>query len=227
MNLSKQRLEAFSDAVIAIIITIMVLSIPLPSGLDYNGLLELGMSVLIYLISFLVVGSYWSQHHRALSFIENISGRIILMNMLFLFFLSMIPFFTKWVIENPGEIIPAIGYNIDCLIVNAIYMLIYKYIIIHSEHEHMQRIRKHFYERRNNKRPTGLVITRFICTAAALLCVTLFSFFFPILSTYVLLGMPVILSIVNLYFDERHEKKSGKTRGPNSELCEKIEQIAE
>ncbi|MBC6989741.1 MULTISPECIES: TMEM175 family protein [Hymenobacter] len=101
----KGRLEAFSDGVLAIIITIMVLEIKVPHGHDFAALKPLLPVVLSYILSFVYVGIYWNNHHMMLTSINRISGNVLWANLHLLFWLSLIPFVTGWMGEN--EFAPA------------------------------------------------------------------------------------------------------------------------
>ena len=136
--LTRHRLEAFTDGVIAIIITIMVLSIPLPKTFEIKDLLVFFTSLIIYLLSFLVVGAFWNQHHHLFAYLEKVNHKIITANIFFLFFLSLIPLFTKWVIENQGVLIPVIGYDVVYLFVSFFYILISHLIMEESGHVDLQ-----------------------------------------------------------------------------------------
>ena len=98
--MNKNRLEAFSDGVLAIIITIMVLEFKVPHGGNINDLEPLIPVFLSYLLSFIYVGIYWGNHHHLLHTVRNITPGMIWANMTLLFFLSLIPFGTDWMGEN-------------------------------------------------------------------------------------------------------------------------------
>lgn len=98
--MNKSRLEAFSDGVLAIIITIMVLTITVPKTADWASLFALYPQAVSYLFSFAVVGIYWGNHHHLLQAMRYTTGKIILANMLLLFCLSLLPFATAWLGEN-------------------------------------------------------------------------------------------------------------------------------
>ncbi len=100
MTLSKGRLEAFSDGVIAIIITIMVLELGVPHEGDLAALLPLVPIFSSYVLSFVFVGIYWNNHHHLLQAIRHIDGRVLWANMHLLFWLSLVPFATAWMGEN-------------------------------------------------------------------------------------------------------------------------------
>ncbi len=96
----KGRLEAFTDGVMAIIITIMVLELKVPHGEDLHALLQLWPVFLSYALSFLYVGIYWNNHHHMLQAARTISGRVLWANLHLLFWLSLLPFSTGWMGEN-------------------------------------------------------------------------------------------------------------------------------
>ncbi len=98
--MNKSRLEAFSDGVLAIIITIMVLEIKVPHGSDWSQLAELAPVFLSYVLSFSFIGIYWGNHHHLLHSLKRISSRVIWTNLNLLFWLSLIPFATGWMGEN-------------------------------------------------------------------------------------------------------------------------------
>ena len=96
----KGRLEAFSDGVIAIIITIMVLEIKVPHEATVSALLKLGPVFLSYVISFIYVGIYWNNHHHLFQSVKTVNGRVLWANLFLLFWLSLIPFSSGWMGEN-------------------------------------------------------------------------------------------------------------------------------
>ena len=98
--MTKTRMEAFSDGVVAIIITIMVLELKVPHGTDLNSLRPLIPVFLSYVMSFVFVGIYWSNHHHLLQVVKHVSGPVLWANLHLLFWLSLIPFVTGWMGEN-------------------------------------------------------------------------------------------------------------------------------
>lgn len=98
--MNKTRLEAFSDGVLAIIVTIMVLEIKVPHGSDWSALRPLIPVFISYLLSFLTVGIYWGNHHHLLHAMKHPNGKIILANLFLLLCLSLLPFATGWMGEN-------------------------------------------------------------------------------------------------------------------------------
>jgi uncharacterized membrane protein len=105
------RLEAFSDGVMAVIITIMAFSIPTPDGPSYAALRGLVPHLLVYILSFAVIGIYWNNHHHLLRATERISGAVMWSNLLLLFWLSMFPIVTAWVGRFPSHSLPAACYG--------------------------------------------------------------------------------------------------------------------
>lgn len=99
-NISKGRLEAFSDGVIAIIITIMVLELKVPEGHDLQSLKPMIPVFINYIVSFIYVGIYWNNHHHMFHVVRSINGGILWANLHLLFWLSMVPFVTSWMGEN-------------------------------------------------------------------------------------------------------------------------------
>jgi|SRR4051794_33501838 uncharacterized membrane protein len=108
--MTPKRLEAFSDGVIAIIITIMVLELRPPEGSSLHDLQPMVPKLLAYLLSFILVAIYWNNHHHLFQLVERIDGGVMWGNLSLLFSLSLVPFATAWFGENPGELAPVILY---------------------------------------------------------------------------------------------------------------------
>jgi len=98
--MTKTRLEAFSDGVLAIIITIMVLELKVPHGTDWASIKPTLAGILSYIISFIIVGVYWANHHHLLHTVTHVNSKMIWANLHLLFWLSLIPFATNWMGEN-------------------------------------------------------------------------------------------------------------------------------
>ena len=109
------RLEAFSDGVIAILITIMVLELKVPEGATLEALRPLVSLFLAYVLSFIVVGIYWTNHHHLLHATERVNGAILWANLHLLFWLSLIPLVTWWMGENSRAPAPAAAYGVVML----------------------------------------------------------------------------------------------------------------
>ena len=110
--MGKGRLEAFSDGVIAVIITIMVLELKVPRGTRLDDLVELAPVFFSYVLSYLYVGIYWSNHHHMLHTVQRVTGGILWANLHLLFWLSLIPFTTGWMAENRFATWPTFAYVI-------------------------------------------------------------------------------------------------------------------
>jgi uncharacterized membrane protein len=131
--MSPKRLEAFSDGVIAIIITIMVLELPPPDGSGFDGLRPLIPKVLAYLLSFVLVAIYWNNHHHLFKLVERIDGAVMWSNMALLFSLSLVPFATAWFGENVGALAPVIVYIVVQLLCATSYFVMTRAILrIHA-----------------------------------------------------------------------------------------------
>jgi len=113
--MGKGRLEAFSDGVIAIIITIMVLELKVPHDTSLAGLRELLPVMLSYVLSFVFIGIYWNNHHHLLHAVTHVNGRILWANLHLLFWLSLVPFVTGWMGENHFPAWPVACYGIVLL----------------------------------------------------------------------------------------------------------------
>lgn len=132
-GMTKGRLEAFSDGVIAIIITIMVLEMKVPHGHDNANLETLRPVIpvfLSYVLSFLYLGIYWNNHHHMLHTVKHVNGRILWANLHLLFWLSLIPFVTAWMGENNFAFWPVIIYGVILLMAAFAYFILTNVIIV-------------------------------------------------------------------------------------------------
>src|SRR5262249_23926392 len=109
--MSKTRLEAFSDGVIAVLITILVLELRVPPGADWQALRSMLPSFLIYVLSFVFLGIYWNNHHHMCQAAERVNGKILWANLHLLFWLSLVPVVTAWMGKYPRSFWPAIIYG--------------------------------------------------------------------------------------------------------------------
>jgi uncharacterized membrane protein len=131
--MDKSRLEAFSDGVIAIIITIMVLELRVPRGEDLHALVPLLPVFLSYVLSFVYVGIYWNNHHHLLHTLERgVTGGILWANLHLLFWLSLFPFVTGWMGENEFAPTPSAVYGVVLLMAAIAYLLLQRAIIAHD-----------------------------------------------------------------------------------------------
>lgn len=125
----KTRLEAFSDAVIAIIMTIMVLELRIPDTADWGALGEIGSKFETYALSFAFLGIYWNNHHHLIHTVERVTGGILWANMHLLFWLSLTPFVTGWMGENHFKPVPTAAYGIVLLLSAIAYYILQSVII--------------------------------------------------------------------------------------------------
>ena len=133
--MKKGRLEAFSDGVIAILITIMVLELKIPHGADLESLRPLLPVFLTYVLSFIYLGIYWNNHHHMLHATDRINGKILWANMNLLFWLSLVPFVTGWMGENHFAPLPTAVYGVVLLLAAVSYTIL-QTLIIAQQGEH-------------------------------------------------------------------------------------------
>jgi uncharacterized membrane protein len=122
--MTKGRLEAFSDGVIAIIITIMVLELKVPKGYDLQSLKPLFPVFVSYVMSFIYLGIYWNNHHHMLHTVKKVDGGILWANLHLLFWLSLTPFVTGWMGENNFAPVPVALYGLDLLMAAIAYYIL-------------------------------------------------------------------------------------------------------
>jgi uncharacterized membrane protein len=129
--MSKGRLEAFSDGVFAVIITIMVLDMKVPQGTDLRALTAVIPVFLCYVLSYLYVGIYWNNHHHLLHAAEQVTGGILWANLMLLFCLSLAPFTTAWMGENHYAPLPVAMYGVMLLLAGVAYFILTKSLVAH------------------------------------------------------------------------------------------------
>jgi uncharacterized membrane protein len=125
----KGRLEAFSDGVLAIIITIMVLELRAPHDITFEALVPLTPVFLSYILSFVYLGIYWNNHHHMLHTVHTVSGGILWANLHLLFWLSLVPFVTAWMGENHFAPVPSAIYGVVLLLAAIAYVILQQVII--------------------------------------------------------------------------------------------------
>ena len=129
------RVEAFSDGVFAIIITIMVLELKPPETTNFEGLCSIAPIFISYLVSFIYVGIYWNSHHHLFQVTETINGKILWANLHLLFWLSLIPFTTSWIGENHVEGLPVALYGFVFLMCGVAFLLLKSQILKNHKKE--------------------------------------------------------------------------------------------
>lgn len=127
--MGKNRLEAFSDGVIAVIITIMVLELKVPHGESFQALSPVLPTLLIYVLSFVYVGIYWNNHHHMLHAVNRVTGPMLWANLHLLFWLSLVPFTTGWMGENHFAPAPSALYGFVLLMAAIAYWILQQLII--------------------------------------------------------------------------------------------------
>jgi uncharacterized membrane protein len=127
--MTKSRLEAFSDGVIAILITIMVLSLGVPSGADISALGALAPNLAAYVLSFVLLGIYWNNHHHLLQAAHQVDGRVLWANLHLLFWLSLLPFCAAWIGATSLAAVPMAVYGFVLLMAAVAYFLLVRALI--------------------------------------------------------------------------------------------------
>jgi len=132
--MTKGRLEAFTDGVVAILITIMILDLRVPHGSDLAALRPVLPHFLIYVLSFIFLGIYWSNHHHMFHAVHHVTGAILWANLHLLFWLSLVPLVTGWIGENGSAATPTAAYGVVLLCCAIAYTLLQTLIIRHDPH---------------------------------------------------------------------------------------------
>lgn len=127
--MKSDRMEAFSDGVLAIIITIMVLKLNAPKSLTLSAIMDVFPTFLAYILSFIYVGMYWANHHHLLNMTTLVSGRLLWKNLHWIFWMSLIPMATEWMGLNPYKSLPAIFYGIILFMCTLSYNLVQSEVI--------------------------------------------------------------------------------------------------
>lgn len=169
-NMTKSRLEAFSDGVIAIIITIMVLELKVPHGVTINDLLPLLPVLLSYVLSFVFVAIYWGNHHHLLHTVHHVNSKIIWANVHLLFWLSLIPFATAYMGENHFEKLPVALYAMLMVMAAVSYYILGK--IIMAQHTHTTKL----IEALKKQEKKGML------SLALYICSVILAFLYPMVS---------------------------------------------
>ena len=127
--MTKTRLEAFSDGVLAIIITIMVLELKVPHGVEWSALVPLWPVFLSYVLSFIYIGIYWNNHHHLMHTVRVIDGRVLWANLHLLFWLSLVPFVTGWMGENHFASAAVVLYGVVLLCAACAYSVLTRTLV--------------------------------------------------------------------------------------------------
>lgn len=197
--MSSSRLEAFSDGVMAIAITLMAFNIPLPKEFDITGIMDLLRAVAVLFVSFVVIGSQWVRHHNLFALCKEVNGKVLWRNILYLFFISLLPVFTKWIIENPAQVIPALGYDIVFCMVFITFHTMQNVVVSETENKKIKEINE-----LRNARTNKYTWIIFGIATMSIIAIFVLSFFYPAVSIIFFIVLPVASSLINLWND-RHE----------------------
>lgn len=187
--MTKGRLEAFSDGVLAIIITIMVLELKVPEGSSWASLKPIIPRVLAYIFSFIYVGIYWNNHHHLFQAVKKVNGSILWANLHLLFWLSLMPIATEWIGTTHFAKNPVAAYGI-CLIMAAVAYTILEHVIVRCEGESSL-----LKEAIHSKFKEYISLIFYVLGIAV-------SFFYP----YIAIGFYYIVALIWLIPDRRIEK---------------------
>lgn len=172
-------MEAFSDGVLAIIITIMVLELHMPDGATFDAIKSIIPTFIAYILSYLYVGIYWNNHHHLVSTLSKVSGKILQFNLHWLFWMSLLPMATKWLGAYPFRTAPTFVYGFILFMCAISYYLLQ--IEVLKQHKKHSKLKQIFGRDLKGKISIILYLTITIC-----------ALFLPILS-YVLLFVPTLL----------------------------------
>src|ERR1044071_4266278 len=178
--MNKTRLEAFSDGVLAIIITIMVLELKVPHDATWSGLAELLPVIISYLLSFVFIGIYWANHHHLLHTVHHVNSKIIWANMGLLFCLSLIPFSTAYMGENNFAELPVAVYAIVLFVCGNAFYILQQTIMAHYTHSTALIVALKKQEKK------GIVSTLLYAASIA------FAFFYPTISGVIFVVVAVM-----------------------------------
>ena len=192
MKFQVHRLVGLSDAMIAIIMTIMVLELPLPQQFTTSTIIELLRVIVVYFATFMIVAIHWYMQSNLLKSLEKTTGKVVWCNTLYLFFLSLMPLFTRLMIENPQEIFPAVGYNIVYLLLRATFGYMADCVLQQSlSQERLEKIAK----KKNNQKRYWIL---FGITFAGEISILGLSLVWPFVSIICLIVFPISISLVGM-----------------------------
>lgn len=191
--MSKSRMEAFSDGVLAIVITIMVLKLNVPGSLTLDAVKEVFPTFLAYILSFIYVGIYWANHHHLINMTDSVSGRLLWKNLHWIFWMSLIPMATEWMGLNPYESLPALFYGM------ILFMCAVSYNIVQSEIIKINGDNSEIYQKIGNDLKGKISIFAY---AVAII----FAFYFLIISYLIY----IVIALIWVVPDSRLEKSMMK-----------------
>ena len=191
--MSKGRMEAFNDGVLAIVITIMVLKLNAPESLTLDAVKEVFPTFLAYILSFIYVGIYWANHHHLINMTDSVSGRLLWKNLHWIFWMSLIPMATEWMGLNPYESLPALFYGM------ILFMCAVSYNIVQSEVIKINGDNSEISQNIGNDLKGKISIFAY---AVAII----FAFYFPIISYLIY----IVIALIWVVPDSRLEKSMMK-----------------
>jgi uncharacterized membrane protein len=198
LEYSKHRFEFFSDGVMAIIMTIMAIEIPVSDIFSLEKIGELLESILIFFVSFFIVGWFWNRHHRLIDGVQKITERIVWRNLFFLFFLALLPLFTKWMLLNPDNIITVISYGVVYLIVHFCFFVLSREVYHEIRHE----LCHEFHEHVKRHSASFVIFIRYIIHCIILIGLFVFGILFPQFSILIYIAFPLAFTFL-LYLEKK------------------------
>jgi uncharacterized membrane protein len=195
--LSKHRFEFFSDGMMAIIMTIMVLEIPIPKPFSIEGFKELLISLMIFFVSFFIVAGFLNKHHHLVDGIKQITNKIVWRNFVFLFFIALLPVFTKLIIENNENNFAIIIYDIVFIFAN-----ISLYILAHEGRKQIppEELKK-IISLRKNRFGNKFAYLKIVIACIMFIGMVLLSLIIPKFSIIMFLVFPLIFNLLNIFLD--------------------------
>ena len=191
LSIGKNRIEAFSDGVIAIIITIMVLELPYPANNSYQEIMNFLQSLFVFFDSFFIVGSFWYKHCLLFQEMEEISSKLVWRNLVFLFIMSLFPLFTKWVIADFGQVLPAIAYILLYVILGRCYMLLFFSEISHQSDKEFKKLNR----------------IRDIIFCILIMLAVIMTYYLPYVASVLFIGIPLINALSNVLIEKKHPRE--------------------
>ena len=205
MVYSKHRFEFFSDGLMAIIMTIMVLEIHVSSPFSLENIEELLTSILIYFVSFFIVGWFLTRHHHLIDNTKKITQKIIWKNLFFLFFVALVPVFTKLIIENNADNIAIIAYDIVFLLANVSFIGLQKETRKQITKEELEKMEAMRTERMKQKHS----FFKFVIGCILLCGFVVLSIIFPKFSIIMYIVFPITFAIMSIFIEHDPSKHIG------------------
>lgn len=214
MEYPKHRFEFFSDGIMAIIMTIMVLEIPVSMPSSIDDIQDFVKPILIFFVSFFIVAWFLYQHHHIISHTAKITNRIFWKNILFLFFVALVPLFTKLVIENNAANMAIIAYNIVFLMANISFLILRQEAKKQISEEMSRIIKERHCEMRKASGKRFIFIMAVVWVI--LLGLVVSSILYPKISLILYIGFPIIFAFSNMLV-EHDPNKMHAVRKNNAE----------